>query len=254
MHKNKITRLLLLLLAAGFIFTSCKKDNDEDENPTPASQVQLNFNFSHRVGSSTLNYDVMGYSNAAGNNYSVITLKYFISDIRLNKADGSSVLIDEEHYVDGTDYNTLLFTPETKVPEGEYSSISFIFGLNEEKNITGAYPNPPESNMEWPVPMGGGYHYMKLEGKLDSAGTIKNYQAHTGATMGTPYYIEVELPSSSFTAADGKIITIGMDINKWWSTPNTLDLNDVSSIMGNPAMQQNLHENGADVFYLESIE
>ncbi len=254
MHKNKLTQWFMLLLLSGLVITACKKDDDGDDNPTPVPEVQLNFNFSHRVGNLPVNFDVISYNNAAGNDYSVVTLKYFISDIRLNKADGSSFLIDEEHYVDGTDYNTLLFTPETKVPEGEYSSISFIFGLNEEKNITGTYPNPPESNMEWPIPMGGGYHYMKLEGKIDSAGTVKNYQAHTGPTMGTPYYVEVTLPSSSFTAKEGLIITIGMDINNWWQGPHIIDLNNVTSIMGNPDMQELLQDNGENVFYLESIE
>jgi hypothetical protein len=253
MNKKILYKSTLLLLIVGFLISGCKKDDDNDD-PIPVNDVQLNFAFSHRVGSSAVSYDMIAYQNEAGNNYSVVTLKYFISDIRLNKADGSSVLIDEAHYVDGTDLTTMVFTPSTKVPEGNYSSISFVFGLNEEKNMTGAYPNPPESNMEWPIPMGGGYHYMKLEGKLDSAGTIKNYQAHTGATMGTPYYVEVTLPSSEFTAAEGKIITIGMNINNWWQGPHTIDLNDVTSIMGNPDMQTLLHDNGADVFYLESIE
>ena len=253
MNKRILSFSALLLFLTGVLITGCKKDDNNDD-PTPVKNVQLNFAFSHRVGTTPLSYDVMSYNNDAGNNYSVVTLKYFVSDIRLHKADGSSVLIDEAHYVDGTDANTMVFTPTAKVPEGNYSSISFIYGLNEDKNVTGSYPNPPESLMEWPIPMGGGYHYMKLEGRLDSAGTIKNYQAHTGASMGTPYYIEVELPSSSFTASEGKIITIGLDINKWWNSPNVLDLNDVTSIMGNPTMQQIMHENGADVFYLESIE
>lgn len=254
MLKNKFTGLVLIVFISGLIFSSCKKDNEDDNNPTPTPEAQLIFSFSNRVGTSALSFDNLAYTNAFGNNYSIITLKYFISDIRLNKADGTSVLIDEEHYVDGTDPATLVFTPITKVPVSDYSSISFIFGLNEAKNVTGRYTNPPESNMEWPLPMGGGYHYMKLEGKLDSAGTIKNYQAHTGASMGNPYYIEVTLPSSAFMAKDQQIITIGMDINKWWTNPNTIDLNDVTSIMGNPAFQVLLHDNGSDVFYLESIE
>lgn len=252
MRLNSIYNLIILLFVAGFLFTSCKDNGNDD--PQPVNKVQLNFAFSHRVGTSAVNYDVISYQNDAGNNYSVVTLKYFISDIRLHKADGSSFLIDEEHYIDGTDGTTMIFTPDTKVPEGDYSGISFVYGLNEEKNITGAYPNPPESNMEWPIPLGGGYHYMKLEGKIDSAGTIKNFQAHTGATMGVPYFVEMELASSGFTAAEGKIITIGMDINKWWNSPHTLDLNDITMIMGNPDMQELMQDNAADVFYLESIE
>ena len=72
-----------------------------------------------------------------------------------------------------------------------------------------------------------------------------------GPTMGNDYHIRVTLPSS-FTA-DCNISTyrnanISMDINKWFETPNTLDLNDLSSIMGDMAMQIELQQNGADVF------
>jgi hypothetical protein len=243
----------LLFLMVGLVVISCKKDEEEDP-PPPAPQVEVKFFFSNRVGTSTLNFDQIMYQNAFGNIYSVSTLQYFVSDIKLNKPDGTSVMIDTIHYVDGEDQNTLLFAPPMKVPAIDYSSISFIFGLNEEKNVTGAFTNPPESLMEWPLPMGGGYHYMKLEGKIDNDGVIENFQAHTGPTMGNPYFIEVTLPASAFTAKEGLIITIGMNINNWWTNPNTIDLNDMSSIMMDMDAQQELKANGGDVFYLESIE
>jgi hypothetical protein len=253
MTSKRYLLLFLLFIIVGLLVISCKKD-EEDDTPPPTPEVEVKFFFSNRVGTSTLNFDQIMYQNEFGNLYSVSTLQYFVSDIKLNKPDGNSVLIDAIHYVDGKDQNTLLFTPPTKVPAVDYSSISFIFGLSEEKNVTGAFPNPPESLMEWPVPMGGGYHYMKLEGKIDNDGVTENYQAHTGPTMGNPYFIEVTLPASAFTAKDGLIITIGMDINNWWANPNTIDLNDMTSIMMNMDAQQKLKVNGADVFYLESIE
>jgi hypothetical protein len=253
MSSKRSLLLVLLFIVAGLMVNSCKKDKEED-TPPPVPQGQLKFFFSNRVGTSTLNFDQIMYQNAFGNIYSVATLQYFISDIRLNKPDGTYILIDEVHYVDGKEPGTLLFTPQTKVPLLDYSSISFIFGLNEEKNVTGAFTNPPESLMEWSVLIGGGYHYMKLEGKIDNDGVIENYQAHTGPAMGNPYYIEVTLPSSAFTAKDGLIITIGMNINNWWTNPNTIDLNDMTSIMMNMDAQQQLKENGGDVFYLETIE
>ena len=95
---------------------------------------------------------------------------------------------------------------------------------------------------------------MKLEGKHISGKLIKSYQAHTGPLDGRPYYFYVMLKGSSFTI-DGKdkVIEINMDINRWWINPNTLDLNDITSIMGNHGIQQQLKENGADVFSIGSI-
>lgn len=249
MKKLHLT-LLLALFTISILHTSCNKDED----PPQPSEVQVNFKFDHYVDDNMLEFNNIKYTNAFGNLYSVETLKYFISDIRLKKTDGTEVLIDEEHYIDGLDENTQTFLPATKIPEGEYTSISFIFGLNEEKNINGRYPNAPESNMEWPLAMGPGYHYMKLEGKTDSSGVINNFQAHTGATMGNQNFIEVSLPASGFSATESSMtITIKMNINEWWVNPNTFDLNMMTMVMGNQQVQQKLHDNGVDVFNLKSI-
>jgi len=241
---------LFFLFSLTITFTSCKKDED----PPQQTNVQVKFNFQHYVGEEMVDFNSIKYTNAFGNLFSVETLKYFISDIRFKKADSTVILIDEEHYTDGMDESTLTFVPVTKITGGEYTSISFIFGLNEEKNVNGRYPNAPESNMEWPLAMGPGYHYMKLEGKIDSSGVINNYQAHTGATMGNQNFIELTLPASNINVTGNDMtVTIKMDINKWWENPNTFDLNMMTMVMGNQQIQQKLHDNGMDVFSLKSI-
>lgn len=249
--KNKLITILLL---GAVTLASCSKDPD-NVNMQPAT-AEIQFNFTHFVGSQQVDFNTIKYTNAFGNLYSVATLKYFISDITLQTADGGVILIDDEHYVDATDGTTLTYNPTITIPTGEYTGISFIFGLNEQKNVSGRYVNPPESNMEWPLAMGGGYHYMKLEGKIDSAGVINNFQAHTGPTMGNQNYITVNLTNSNFTATgSGVTVSIKMNINNWWVSPNTLDLNDVTMIMGNQAMQVKLHDNGKeDVFSILAIE
>jgi hypothetical protein len=253
MIAQQLKHVTLILLAV-IALVSCNNKKD-DVNPQPAS-VQVDFSFAHFVGSSEADFNNIQYTNAIGNVYSIATLKYFISDITLHRADGSSVLINEEHYVDALDETTHTFRPGEGVPAGEYSSISLVFGLNAEKNVSGRFPNPPENAMEWPIPMGGGYHYMKLEGKFDSAGVVKNYQCHTGPTMGNQNFITVELPNSGFDVnSKGVTVTIRMNINNWWVSPNTLDLNDMTMIMGNQAMQVKLRDNGKeDVFSVLSVE
>lgn len=236
---------LIVIIAFYFIvsmFTKYEDDITEDE-------YQVTFNFIHKVGDETMEFDTIRYFNEFGNKYSVATLKYFISDITFHKPDGETFIFDEEHYVDAVDKTTLSFIPTSKVPSGMYSHVSFIFGLDTTKNVTGRYPNPPENKMEWPVVMGGGYHYLKLEGKFDSSGLIKSFQAHSGQLNGAPNFIVITDSVSSFVVGGNDVvIQIVMDINKMWINPNTLDLNDISSIMGNSTIQQQLKENGADIF------
>jgi hypothetical protein len=223
------------------VFSACKKDENTEQ--------QLTFTFNHMVDGVAVEFDEIKYSNAFGNNYSVSTLKYFVSNITLHTSDGTTIKFDDEHYVDARDNSTLTYTLPAKVPVGNYTSISFIYGIDSVKNKTGLFPNPPESLMEWPIAMGGGYHYMKLEGKFDSTGIIKNYQAHTGPTMGNANYFEVVLTDSPFNCSCENVnIAINMNINNWWVNPNMLDLNTMSGIMGNQQIQIKLKENGNDVF------
>lgn len=246
---KRTTPLLLILLFSGVILTSCKEAEEE-----VANNIKLNIHMLHYVGNDEAEYDTIRYTNALGNAYSVVRLQYFISDFRLQKTDGTEVFIDEAHYVDASIPESLVYTPGEKIPEGNYESISFIFGLSAEKNTNGRFPNPPENNMEWPPALGSGYHYMKLEGKIDSSGVISNYQAHTGPTNGNQNFIQVDLSQAAFEAKGSeKTIFIKMNINNWWENPNTFDLNQMSGIMGNQQIQEKLRENGVDVFTFEPI-
>jgi hypothetical protein len=246
-------KIIVLALGGMFILNSCSK-NDDDVNPIPVD-VQPVIVFKHIIGDEMVEFDTIKYTNEFGNVFSVATLKYFVSDFTFHKSDGSKVKLDEEHYVDGRENSTLTYTPSSKIPPGEYTSISFVFGIDSSKNVTGRFPNPPESNMEWPIPMGGGYHYMKFEGKFNENDTIKNFQCHTGPTMGNPNFIEVALSNSGFTTSGNNLnINLQIDLNKWFEYPHELDLNDVTGIMGNQQMQLLLKANGPYVFSIDPLE
>ena len=245
----KKSPVLLMMVAIVVIFIGCSKN---DEPPMTPVQSMVTFTIKHVVDKEPLLFDTIRYTNAFGNRYSMSTLHYLVSDIRFKRTDGLEVRLDTVHYVDGRDESTLVFKAAPKIPSGNYSSVSFVFGLTNEKNVNGMFPNPPENNMEWPLPLGGGYHYMKLEGKFNHFGDIRNFQAHTGPTMGNDNSFPVTLSELGITL-EGKDVTLTliMDVNKWWENPYLLDLNEMTMVMGNQEMQQRLHDNGADVFSLQ---
>ena len=241
--KMKFKAIIALVLVGSTIFTACKDEVDIQEQ-------SFTVTFNHHVDGQSLSNDSMMYLNDAGNLYSVIRLMYFVSDFRLHKSDGTSVLIDEEHYVDAFNANTFSFTASSKVV-GSFTGVSFVFGLDTNKNVDGRYPNAPENNMEWPAAMGEGYHYMKLEGKfLDTAGMVMNYNTHTGATMGVAHHVNVVLPDTDFSVGDNAVtLDLNMNINNWYVNPNLYDFNDYGMmIMGNQDAQYAIEGNGHNVF------
>jgi hypothetical protein len=240
--------LLFILVTGFFLSTACKKDDNEPKFGT------LQIDMMHLVDVDKLQFNELIYTNAFGNQYSVSRLQYFVSDFELVHEDGRSFRVDTAFYVDGLVPESLSLKTNLQIPYGAYTEIRFIFGLDEARNLNGAYPNPPENNMEWPIPLGGGYHYMKLEGKVAAGEVQNNFQAHTGPTNGNQNYIQLSLDGSLFSVdSPQESLIIAMDINKWWTNPHLLDLNEITMVMGNQAIQEKLKANGADVFRVEPI-
>jgi hypothetical protein len=259
--------IYIILFTILSMMSSCKKDE-----PSSDQTGRLSFYFHHTipdtnlVGGYSINYDTMMYRNTAGNPYLVNEIQYFISDVTLHKNDGSKLLIDDWkdiHYVDTDLPETWNWQMKDPIPEGTYDGISFTFGISEEKNQSLMFVNPPESNMFWPEYLGGGYHYLKLNGKWkDTNEVVRPYNFHMG--IGQIYdqdgstiigfvqnYFEVTLENTRFTVTSGKNIafTIVMQVDKWFEDPHVFDFNYWGGdIMQKQNAMQVAKENGSNVF------
>lgn len=227
--------------------------------------------FSHQVDNNPIDFDTIIYINEAGNEYMVNEIQYFISDVTLYKNGDKKVINEWEdiHYVDSDIPETQEWNILDKIEIGEYDSIAFTFGINEEKNQSFMYVNPPERDMFWPEFLGGGYHYLKLNGKWKNLeGVIYPFDFHLGIGQiysggitsidsieaFTQNYFTVSLPNSSFqvTENDTKEINLIMHVENWFKSPHTYDHNIWGSyIMQNQEAMQTAKENGKNVFSIQ---
>lgn len=247
-------RSFLMLLAACLLMASCQK---------PSGNVCVNFSTS--VDGKTLQLDTFLYENASGNHYLVSEVQYFISDVKLIREDGTEVQILSDsgaHYVDLDIPATLRWEPSDEIPAGHYTAVSFVFGLSPRLNHNYFYTNAPENNMAWPGMLGGGYHYMKINGKWKNTdGVEMPFNLHTGRSAtqvgGSDFEDNsflVMLPLSGFNIGrnETRTIDLNMNVNNWFVNPNLFDFNVFGgSIMQNATAQHILRENGADVFSIE---
>jgi hypothetical protein len=204
----------------------------------------------------------MRYTNAAGNLYSVSKLEYYVSDVRLRRADGSEFAVDSVHYCNVESVSTRDFTLGD-VPHGTYTALVFTFGLNATRNVTGGLPSSLWYDMAWPEVWGGGYHYMQMAGHYaDSTGTNSiGYGTHTGrrqlASDPGPYhhFFTVTLPLAPLVVQqDSWRVGLTMDIDEWYRGPHVFDLSAFGpNIMIDLNAQTLLMENGADVFSIGSV-
>ena len=243
-----LNRSILSVLALLLVSLYGCGDDDKDDAGTVTVSLE------HVVDGEDLTLHSDEYANAAGNRYEVLTLEYITSDFRLIDADGGAVPIKDRHYRDAARPATQKFTA-VKVPAGDYTALAFTFGITGEDNLTGALPNEADYNgMAWPDVIGGGYHYMKLEGNFAAGDEEGAFLVHTGPSGGIDYSIDLHLPIVLHLDGDEWAIQVVMDINEWFTEPNVYDFAGRGGIMGNADAQTLLQENGTSIFSLGFVQ
>ncbi len=251
--------LILILVHAG-----CGDEPVQPDHNTG----KLTISFRHYFGQDRLEFDSVHFFNEAGNDMIFSELQYFISDVTLHYRDGSEYLIDawkDIHYVDSDIPSTQTWNVYDSIPAGTVDSVTFTFGINEDKNQSFLFVNPPESFMFWPDILGGGFHYLKLNGKwLTTNQQILPFNFHLG--IGQIYdgngnitgfiqnYFTVSLKNRTFEIVKDDTAQIGifMDVANWFRTPNNWDFNYWGGdIMQNQAAMHAACENGHDVFFMD---
>jgi len=245
--RNFIIAVVIILATSHF---GCRKED---------KLTKISIEFTHSVGNKVFIKDSLQYINAAGNHYEVNDLQYFVSEIILHKSDGEAITITTDnaiHYVDIDIPGTISWNIGQAIPTGDYTSVSFTFGLNEAKNKTGLFVNPPERDMFWPDAMGGGYHYMKMNGQwVDTLNQLTPFNFHLGIGMMDIAFVQnfftVQIPNSgvNLTAGGDHKLILNMDIASWFETPNLWDWNVIGGqIMQKQWAMKMACENGADAF------
>ena len=273
--KSALSGVLCLLCAAATLsLTSCYKREWNGE-------WQIDFSFGY--GDEDLadldgarrfplpgNFNEDGSTTGSAQVVTIDEVRYFISQVYLIEETGKHIYIYDDsnqnvHLVDFALTSTRSWN-FSKVPSGHYVGIGFTYGLDESDNRSHRFNNPPESLMFWPEALGGGYHYMQINGKWfassEESAIGLPYGLHTGigqtwsegagngaATAFHQNYVRVEFPqafSLFLTMKQRHKITLHMDIQRWF---NGWDFAvQGGAIMQNQAAQQILKQNANDVF------
>lgn len=279
------TTSILLCFAA--ILTGCSNNDDSPQsvlgctdesslnyNPNATTDdgsceyaVTPSFSFTQNWDGNDIqnaDFDVTEYTIAHGEVLTLSKLVYLISDITFTNANGDAYTGDDYNLVNVREGENLTFTPNVAIPEGDYT-VSFTFGFNDEDNSEN-YQDLNSADGGWNVPLilGGGYHYMRMEGKFTSdviGPGETNFQYHT-IRAADPMASPILLTDTSFEVELGVIsvgentqIEIEMNVAEWFKNPNTWNLSVLyTMLMPNYNAQIMMSENGAGgVFSLGAV-
>ena len=246
-------------IALFWVMTGCEDSGHPVDHGSTTGTLHLVF--VHRAGNDNItkgtNTGPWPHTTAAGNEYNIYGLRYYISEVVLHGPDGDKTY-DIVHYVDMDDPATLRLTL-TDVPPLHFEGVRFTFGLDESKNLPVEQVTYPGSgSMAWPEPWGGGYHYMQIDGYFLDGGISTAFFTHTGRlTDGTGehhHFFPAEIVAHfSSHAGHEQTVEVVMDINGWYDDP-VIDLNDHRArIMENTPEQDRVQANGVNVFRVGAI-
>jgi hypothetical protein len=227
---------------------SCTKTQTIVEQPAAPKGI-LNIQISHEVDEKALIFDSMIYYNKANNFYSISRVNYYISNVKLWGNGNNNYLFDSIMFIDASLKSINLNV--SSVPVGNYQFISFNIGIDAARNIHNAIPNSPENiSMLWPDVMGGGYHFLKLEGKyLDSLNNEKGIAIHIGLNSSLVYQNPI-IKDINIAESKTTNLSLAMNLNEWFTNPYVFNFEkDGNYTMGDSTAMNHIKNNGNDVFY-----
>ncbi len=245
----------LLITPITLFIYSCKKSNDvEPAEDTPATQALI-LNFNPVVSNTPLNFS-SSFKTNTGQKYTLSMFRYYVSNIRLTKTDGTIVPITGKY---------LLVTPSIsdyslgQVPLGDYKGISFAIGIDSLTNHGDPtiYPttNPlaiqsPGIHWDW----NSGYIFTMIEGSCDTTVTGNDTLTWGQYSHGMFFHIgmdqlyrKVDLNYAFNIGAGAKTITIKTDINKFFTNID-LKKENASHTMGSLPLATKAANNISSMF------
>ncbi len=247
---KKIQLAALALFAFGILFiTSC----NDDTTPIGSGTVNLEFENVFNGDAFTLGNK---YTIANGDEIQPSKLLYYISNISLSNADGSSTYeVPNSYYLlNAADAASLAITL-ADIPNGDYTKVIFSVGVDSTRNVSGAQEGAldPANGMFWSWNMG--YIFLKLEGTVQDSIDFRYHIGGFKQTANNVKIITANVPSgSSIKVLDSESTAHFMvDFAEFFKSPVDLDVAATPEVMAPNANSVIVANNYADMFMIHHV-
>lgn len=249
-----------LTIFLSVLLLSCSSDNDE-----LIKEVSIKINFSQNWDGTAIEKSDLSnteFTNKLGTKLTIDKLRYLISKITLTDGSSKATVFDGYKLVDLSNSDDLTHTLPQKMSEGSYK-LAITFGFDNDDNKDGVYQDLNSASWNVPAMLGGGYHFMQMDGKyLNSSNVQSNFNYHAIKAVDNTDPANLKFENTFFTVELGTIsitnnatIEIKMNVAEWFKNPNNWDLNILNTmLMPNFDAQKLMAANGKiGVFSLGTI-
>jgi hypothetical protein len=257
---------IALAMFALFAFSSCS------EVTTEGGKLRLEFD--NVVGDRNLVLNSVPYKNGTNEDFVVTKFNYFISNIKLTKADGSIFTVpqDSSYFLIKEDVKASQFVTLNNVPYGDYKAVEFMVGVDslrntapveKRKGVLDPGGSMLEDGMYWL--WNSGYIFLKLEGTSSKGNPVNNkfyyhiglFGGYTERTVNNTRVVKVEFGDLKAPVTENATpeVHLFVDVSKVFDGPGTnLSIEQFNSVMGGQqAKSQEVANNYANMFTLDHI-
>lgn len=234
--------------------TGCKKDDTDDAVPS-TDPGTVNVQFNNLVGTQNLELNTGNYTNEMGQPFTVSTFKYYVSNLKLKKTDGTYFTVANSYYLieqDVANSNKMLLS---NLPAGEYTALEFVIGVDSTRNCSGAQTGAldPSEGMFWT--WNSGYIFLKFEGN-STVSADSSLTFHIGGYKGANNCIKNATINftTNLIVNSSKSPKLAIDANvlEMFKSPTAVDFSTFSFSMGGPS-SVTVANNYVDMFKFNSI-
>lgn len=163
-------RLITILMACSLSLVSCKKETEQPEASAPVGNATLSIDHKWSGDGSVVAFQLgQPYVLAANNDtLNFHTLKYYVSNIRLQRTDGTWWKQPESYYLINLENGSEARLDLSNVPAGKYKAMEVLFGVDSTRNVSGSQSGALSTihGMFWT--WNSGYIFVKAEGTADN--------------------------------------------------------------------------------------
>lgn len=253
---------IALVALSSLLIISCDKNDDDNSKLKGSGEVSITYDNGYAGNDLLLGAKYI--ANANGEALTVTRFNYIVSNFRLIDVDGNEFVFpkDESYFIisQEADQDDVVLP---QIPAGEYTTLKFGLGIDEEKYQQGAegqgdfITEAEANNMMWT--WAAGYKYINFEGTFTTETETEEapYKIHLGR-MGDDLsnYQEVSLQLPTNVKVSDEMdsnIHLKIDAAKILSATTNIKLSEGSTIMFDPVKSPQVGVNASQMFVVDHI-
>jgi hypothetical protein len=217
--------------------TSCKKEETITPTPSIVGNGSVSLELSHKFGmmnEQTLAIGTPVIHPMKGDTLTFSKFKYFISNVKFKKADGTYWTETESYHIVDLATAGSLKLNFTDLPAGTYTQMEYTIGVDSARNVSGAQTGALSTTNDMYWSWKSGYIMLKAEGTYKDNKADKMFAFHLGGFSGADNIVTKRTMlfegATALTVTKDQTSTIGVEVNPglmWHSAPSVKTVNMV---------------------------